>query len=154
MAKYVELAYPIYEGMPVYPGLPQTEVDERERIANGDPWNGSVLKMYLHAGTHVDAPFHHDSNDRGIDQVPIEDFIYESPLLLDVELGENEYITVDMLKAAGEQLERSDMLIFNTGYWKYCNEDFVKYSNGFPALSVEATQFIRTSLPVCKGRCN
>ncbi|GAK10451.1 hypothetical protein JCM19039_63 [Geomicrobium sp. JCM 19039] len=44
--------------------------------------------MYLHAGTHVDAPFHYDSNDRGNDQVPIEDFIYESPLLFDVEFGE------------------------------------------------------------------
>lgn len=47
--KYVELGYPIYEGMPVYPGLPEVKVTLREDLEAGADWNGSVLSIYLHA---------------------------------------------------------------------------------------------------------
>ena len=83
--KYVELAYPIYEGMPTYPGLPEVKIELKESLKRGDDWNGSVLTMYLHAGTHVDAPWHYmGGNAPGIDQIPIDRFFYEHPLLLDV----------------------------------------------------------------------
>lgn len=30
--KYVDLGYPIYEGMPVFPGLPEVKVELRENF--------------------------------------------------------------------------------------------------------------------------
>lgn len=151
MSKYVELAWPIYEGMPVYPGLPEVKLEGRERLEKGDPWNGTVLSTYLHAGTHVDAPWHHMTNGKGIDEIPIEDFIYNKPLLVDCPLGANEFITVSHLEKYGDDLYEADILFFNTGYWKYRNVDFEKYSNHFPAVSPETAEFIRTKLPNCKA---
>lgn len=150
MSKYVEIAYPIYEGMPVYPGLPEVEIKSRERLDQGDDWNGSVLSIYLHAGTHVDAPWHHLNNGKGIDAVPIEDFIYKKPLLIDCPLGANEFITVQTLKEY-EELYIADILIFNTGYFQYRETNFEKYANNFPAVSPEAAEFIRKELPNCKA---
>lgn len=151
MSKYVEIGYPISEDMPVYPGLPEVNLEPRERLAKGDAWNGSVLSIYLHAGTHVDAPWHHIEDGKGIDEIPIENFIYQSPLLIDCPLGANEFITIDHLKQYGVKLYEADILIFNTGYWKYRDKDFETYSNDFPAVSPEAAEFIRTELQNCKA---
>src|SRR5690625_1702726 len=150
MAKYVEIGYPIYEGMPVYPGLPEVKLEGRERLEKGDAWNGTVLSIYLHAGTHVDAPWHHIPDGKGIGEIPIEDFIYKHPLLIDCPLGANEFIEIEHLKKYAD-LEKADILIFNTGYWKYRDTDFTKYSNDFPAVSPEAAEYIRTQLPNCKA---
>lgn len=151
MAKYVELGYPIYEGMPVYPGLPEVKLEGRERKEKGDHWNGTVLSIYLHAGTHVDAPWHHMNNGKGIDEVPIEDFIYSHPLLIDCPKGPNGFIEVEDLKKYGEELHEADILFLNTGYWKHRGPDFETYSNDFPALSPEAAAWIRRELPNCKA---
>lgn len=151
MSKYVELGYPIYEGMPVYPGLPEVQLLPRERLERGDPWNGTVLSIYLHAGTHVDAPWHHVSSGKGIGEIPIENFIYQKPLLIDCPSGPNDLIGVDQLEAYGDELYAADLLIFNTGYWKLRDSDFEMYANDFPAVSLEAAVFIRTELPRCKA---
>ena len=151
MSKYVELAWPIYEGMPVYPGLPEVKLEGRERLDKGDPWNGTVLSIYLHAGTHVDAPWHHMPNGKGIDEIPIEDFIYSNPLLIDCPLGPDEFVTLEHLEKYGDALFEADILIFNTGYWKLRNQNFKEYSNNFPAVSPEAAAYIRTQLPKCKA---
>lgn len=151
MSKYVELAWPIYEGMPVYPGLPEVKLEGRERLEKGDPWNGTVLSIYLHAGTHVDAPWHHMPNGKGIGEIPIEDFIYKRPLLINCPLGPDGFITVDHLLAYGDEVKEADIIFFNTGYWQHRNTNFEKYSNNFPAVSPEAAEYLRTKLPNCKA---
>lgn len=148
---FVELGYKIYEGMPVYPGLPEVTVSPREQISNGDGWNGSVLSMYLHAGTHADAPWHYVEGAIGIDEVPIESFIYKNPLLISVPWQENYLVTVEDLKQVGEELYQADVLFFNTGHWRLRATDFDKYKDNFPALSPEAAEFIRTELPLVKA---
>lgn len=151
MSKYVELGYPIYEGMPVYPGLPEVELVPRERIEKGDPWNGTILSIYLHAGTHVDAPWHYVPSGISIDEVPIENFIYSKPLLINCPCEPNSYVGLEQLKAYGDALYEADLLIFNTGYWKLRDADFEKYAKTFPALSPETAVFIRTKLTNCKA---
>ena len=44
MSEYIDLAYPVHEEMPIYPGLPKTQVKPREDIEKGDEWN-SPLKF-------------------------------------------------------------------------------------------------------------
>lgn len=151
--KYVELGYPIYEGMPVYPGLPEVKVTLRENLKAGDDWNGSVLSIYLHAGTHVDAPWHYMGGEApGIDQIPIENFFYHHPLLLDVEAKkENDLITIEQLQEYGEELYQADLLIFNTHYYKKRDQNFMEYANGFAAVGAEAAEFIRNELPNVKA---
>lgn len=151
--KYVDLGYPIYEGSPVFPGLPEVKVELREDKEKGDHWNGSVLTTYLHAGTHVDAPFHHFSDESvGIDSIPAENFVYDNPLIIDVPAQkENALITIEQLKEYGEHLHEADILIFNTHAYKKRNSDFESYSNGFSTVSPEAAEYIREHLPKVKA---
>jgi arylformamidase len=150
--KYVEIGYPIFEGMPVFPGLPEVELEPRERIEKGDYWNGTVLSIYLHAGTHVDAPWHYVPGAPGIDAIPIENFIYRRPLLLDLPARKpNDLITIEQLKAYGDELYEADLLIFNTHHWQYREREFMKYATDFPAVAPETAEFIRRELPHCKA---
>lgn len=147
MSKYVEVGYPIYPGMPVYPGLPEVSIAPREQISNGDSWNGSVLSIYTHAGTHVDAPCHYVEGAPSIDAIPISDFIYKKPLLINTLGTPNHLISVEEIQQAGGQaLHEADILFFNTGHWRFRAENFERYCKDFPALSPEAAEYIRTEL--------
>lgn len=152
MSEYVEVGYPIYAGMPLYPGLPEVTLTPREQIANGDFWNGTVLNIYTHAGTHVDAPCHYVEGAKGIDAVPIGDFIYKRPLLLNTLWEPNHLITVEEIQLlGGSALYEADMLFFNTGHWKFREKEFSRYYTDFPSVHPEAAEYIRTELPAVKA---
>lgn len=156
MSRYVETGYPIYDNMKVYPGLPVPEVILRESLEEGDGWNGSVLSMYLHAGTHCDEPWHYMGKDvpmmDNIGQLPTESFIFKRPMLIDCPISENNgLITIDMIKKYGDEIYKADGIIFNTGWWKKRSQNFEDYAAGFPALSPEAAEWIRMSLPDIKA---
>jgi arylformamidase len=56
-------------------GAPALEFLERRRISRGDPTNASAVTMSVHAGTHLDAPFHFVPEGATIDALPLEAFI-------------------------------------------------------------------------------
>ncbi|MDL2209906.1 cyclase family protein [Desulfovibrio sp. OttesenSCG-928-O18] len=152
MSEYVEVGYPIYTGMPLYPGLPEVTLTPREQIANGDYWNGTVLSIYTHGGTHVDAPCHYVPGAKGIDAVPIGDFVYKRPLLLNTFWEPDHLVSVEeMQRLGGDALYEADILFFNTGHWKFRDNEFSRYHSNFPALSPEAAEYIRTELPKVKA---
>lgn len=153
MNQYIEIGYPIYEGMPVYPGLPEVTTRLLDDMNNGADWNGSVLTTYLHAGTHVDAPWHYmGGNAPTIDKIPPERFVYNHPLLVDVPAAKpNDLITMEHLKAYENELEQADFLIFNTHFGEKRAIDFESYSNSFPALAPETAEWIRKNLPNLKA---
>ena len=51
------------------------ELTERKRTQRGDTNNSSSVNTSVHAGTHVDAPFHFVPNGATIESLPLELFI-------------------------------------------------------------------------------
>ena len=51
------------------------ELIERKRTQRGDTNNSSSVNTSVHAGTHVDAPFHFVPNGATIESLPLELFI-------------------------------------------------------------------------------
>ena len=51
------------------------EMIERKRMARGDTNNSSSVHASVHAGTHVDAPFHFVPDGITIESLPLETFI-------------------------------------------------------------------------------
>lgn len=156
MSKYVELGYPIYDGMGVYPGLPVPTVKIREDLTKGDAWNGSVMDIYLHAGTHCDAPWHYMGGDApkmsDTKALPPESFVYDHPLMVDCPFTEkNGLITIDMIKKYGDEIYKADFFIFNTHSYPKRDVDFKDYGSDFAAVSAEASEWIRAELPNIKA---
>ena len=70
----------------------------------------------MHTGTHVDAPFHFDANGKTIDQIPIEDFHYTKPLVLEIAKGKGERIRYEDLKSHESEIKECDILFLYTGH--------------------------------------
>ena len=142
---WLELSYEYSETMPVYPGSPEEKFTRNNQMSRGDHCNTSIITHYLHGGTHVDAPFHFYNKGKTIAQIPIEDFIYQHPLLIQKALKKSEFIEPEDLKAYGDALYTADILLFYTEYCKLRN-DAARYADDFPALSEAAAKFIRTEV--------
>lgn len=142
---FIELSYEIAENMPVYPGAPQEKFQPNSRINRKEENNTTIITHFLHSGTHVDAPFHFDDQGTPIDQLPIEDFVYHKPLMIQKELKKSELLEVDDLRSYGDALHSADILLLCTGYGKFRDNPAV-YADNFPAISEETAKFIRTEL--------
>jgi len=142
---YVELSYKFDENMPIYPGSPEEEVIPITRMNQNGPSNTTTIKHFLHNGTHIDAPFHFYNNGSTIDQIPIEDFVYQNPLIIYKKLKKSELLGVEDLKKYGEELYLADILLLYTGYCKIRGISDL-YINDFPAISEDTAKFIRAKL--------
>jgi len=142
---FVDMSYPLSPVMPVFPGLPLDEFKPHTRMSKGDESNTTMVNHFLHNGTHVDAPFHFYDKGLTIDQVPVENFCFSKPLVIQKKLSDGGLLAVDDLKAAGTALYDADILLFCTGYFEN-RSDISFYTNDFPALSKEAAVFIRNQL--------
>ena len=79
---------------PVYPGDPHPKVDRLLRLEMGDDCNTSALFSCVHAGTHVDAPYHYLEDGEPIDKMPLDSFV-----------GECVVVTVSEALIAGDVIE-------------------------------------------------
>ena len=59
----------------VFPGDPQPDRIDMQKISRGDVCNLTGLNMCAHNGTHVDAPYHFIDGAKTIDQVDLDRFI-------------------------------------------------------------------------------
>jgi arylformamidase len=142
---FIEMAYKLSPEIPVFPGLPKDEFLPYTRMAGGDESNTTKVIHFTHNGTHVDAPFHFYNSGMTIDQIPIDDFCYEHPLIIEKRLKKSGIIQPEDLLAYGQALYQADLLILCTGYYEI-RSDTIAYADDFPALSVEAAKLIRTEL--------
>ena len=59
----------------VYPGDPETLLEQVQSIEDGYDCNLSALRTCLHTGTHVDAPLHYIEGGSSVEQLPPEIFV-------------------------------------------------------------------------------
>ena len=59
----------------VYPGDPAPALTPLRRMAEGESYNLSQLRMCVHNGTHIDAPFHFFREGRTVEALPLESFV-------------------------------------------------------------------------------
>lgn len=142
---FIEISYPISPDIPVFPGSPDEEFIPYMRIRKGEICNSTMVHHFLHSGTHVDVPFHFDNQGRTVDQIPVEDFCYTKPIIVQKMVPKGGFVQLEDLKAYGPSLYQADILLICTGYYSLRHDRNV-YMDDFPSLSVEATRLIRTEL--------
>jgi arylformamidase len=128
----VDLSVLINEDTPVYPGDPKTKV-EPAGVFVKDGFNDHFISMGTHVGTHVDAPMHMLEDGRGLDEIPVGQFV-----------GQGRYIKVDgsfdiqKIKNAG--IQPGEIVLFHTGMSdKYHDAD---YFEQYPAMSKEIADYL------------
>ncbi|RCX21002.1 kynurenine formamidase [Anaerobacterium chartisolvens] len=73
--KIIDVSRRIYPGMAVWPGDSPVEIEINSSIEKGDACNVSSIKMGLHTGTHIDAPFHFINGGKRISSLNLSHYI-------------------------------------------------------------------------------
>ena len=109
MKQWIDVSFPYYEGMAIYPGNPGYQRKVVQDVLRGDSATVSQFTMGTHTGTHIDAPLHAFKNGKSVDQIPLERMNGRARLL-DLR-GMNE-ITVERLRT--ENLCENDIVLLKT----------------------------------------
>ena len=131
--KYYDISLNLSAETVRWVAAPPLELHERRRMSRGDAVNASALTVSVHAGTHVDAPFHFLPDGAGIDALPLETFI--GPALVHAVEAER-YITAEHVAAI--PLEGATRVLFKTRNSRLLRQP--EYDPDFVAFSVEAAR--------------
>lgn len=138
MKTVVDLTQPITPGMPVYPGteppvLQQANTVERNGFAE------TLIRMYSHTGTHIDAPAHMVANAPTLDRLAVDRFVGMA-CVIDVSATGQAEIGPAVLEAHAALVAGCDFVLFHTGWSRHWGDQ--RYFAGFPVLSLDAARWL------------
>ncbi len=139
---YHLLSYPIEEQMPAWPDSPQLKVEKKLQISAGDVANTVYFSFYNHTGTHMDAPNHYLENGIQIAQMPLDRFIFENPILLEISKGPCEKISAADLEPYAEKIKTCDLLMIYTGFAKIRAEDTECFERKGPGIGSDCAAWL------------
>ena len=142
----IDISRPIYSGMPVWPGDTPVNLEKTMRIADGKAANLNSITMSLHAGTHVDAPWHYA--DAGVTMERVSPEIYLGPARVIDARGRN---TLHRALFDGIDLAPTPRVLFRTDAWKDPStfpEDWPTMEDGLPAwLASQGVKIVGFDVP-------
>jgi arylformamidase len=142
------LSYPLSADMPLAdPILAAPSYEPIQSIARGDLANLFRLTMFNHCGTHIDAPNHYDLTGKKLVDFPIEHFVFEKLLLLDIPKQDQGLITEEDLRGVLGSRTECDLLLLRTGFERYRRTDPARYIRGCPGVSAGAARYLKKTLP-------
>ena len=131
-----DLTHTIQNDMPVYPGTEQPKLTTACTI-EAVGYRETLLHMFSHTGTHMDAPAHMLLNGAALDSYPGEKFAGTAVV---VDCRERESISLPLLQSY--DLHGVDFVLFCTGWDKKWGSP--DYYEGFPCLTADAAAYLAT----------
>lgn len=139
--KLHDISLTITPDLPVWPGDPSIELERVSKMEEGEHNNVSRLALSVHAGTHVDAPFHFVADGDTIEQLPLDILIGPCQV---VELpADCQLATEEVLAAAGIEagMERVLLKTRNSRYWE---QEGLPFQTQFTAVSPDGAAYLVT----------
>ena len=137
--KVYDLTHTIRNDMPVYPGTEQPRLTTACTIEEVG-YRETLLHMYSHTGTHMDAPAHMLPDGAALDRYPGKKFV-GAAIVVDCR-GEKD-ISLPLLQRY--DLSGVDFVLFCTGWDKKWGTP--AYYENFPCLTAEAAAYL-AALPL------
>ncbi len=152
--KLIDLSREIYHRTPAHPTHPPVIATvwydhSEEKQAGATKFSSKALNLSMsdHAGTHIDAPSHFNSDPAApsIDQLPLENFVTEAICLDLSHVPLRHEITVPEMEASlgasGQEIRRGDTVLINMGVNKRL-WGTKGYLHDFPGLHVSAVHWL------------
>ena len=137
--KVYDLTHTIKNDMPVYPGTEQPKLTTACTIEAAG-YRETLLHMFSHTGTHMDAPAHMLLDGAVLDSYGADKFTGTAVV---VDCREQAAITLPLLQ--GYDLNGVDFVLFCTGWDKKWGSP--NYYAGFPCLTADAAAYL-AALPL------
>lgn len=135
------LSYPLGISTPLFGTNPPNVFKKIESIKKGGYCNSTLITLFNHNGTHIDAPYHFDEKGKKIVDYEIEDFIFKSPRLIEIPKQEDEAIGIDDMLENESGIQTCDLLLMRTGFDKKRGER--SYVKNNPWIDNNAAIFLR-----------
>jgi len=104
-------------------------------------WNGRMLKLYSHAGTHIDAPFHFGVGSTTIDEIDPARF-RDTAWLADLgNTEEGQLLEPAHLGRLAQDFPPGQSLLLRTGWSRYARTDLARYRDRLPRISRSLAQW-------------
>ena len=139
---FVRLSHIMDGSAPGWPGSPTCQAEAIQTIADGAVSNTFQLSIFNHFGTHFDAPNHYNDPALKITELPLEYFVYDKPLLIDIPKSYEEFVLPSDLKPFEAEIKKSDFLMIRSGFTSKREEDPVNYAEHGPGLSAAGCKYI------------
>ena len=137
--KVYDLTHTIRNDMPVYPGTEQPRLTTACTIEEVG-YRETLLHMYSHTGTHMDAPAHMPPDGAALDRYPGKKFVGAAIV---VDCRGEKVISLPLLQRY--DLSGVDFVLFCTGWDKKWGTP--AYYENFPCLTAEAAAYL-AALPL------
>ncbi len=137
--KVYDLTHTIKNDMPVYPGTEQPKLTTACTIEAAG-YRETLLHMFSHTGTHMDAPAHMLLDGAALDSYGADKFAGTAVV---VDCRGHESISLPLLQ--GYDLNGVDFVLFCTGWDKKWGSP--DYYAGFPCLTADAAAYL-AALPL------
>ena len=134
----LDLTHMISPDMPVYPGTEGPALTPANTYEK-DGFKETLLSMYSHTGTHMDAPAHLFSQCSTLDALPAGQFVGKATVIDCTDLTEGGIITMDYVRK-NPYAEAADYLLFHTGWGKYWGKP--EYFGKYPCVNAEVVDFL------------
>lgn len=135
--KVIDLTHTIAPNMPVYPGTEPPILAQANTIEK-DLFCETLLTMYSHTGTHIDAPGHVIRGRTLLDEFPADRFVGKG-LVIDCR-DCTRRIPLEKVKAYGALAEKADFLLFHTGWDRFWGTD--EYFGAYPYVEEAVIDYV------------
>jgi len=132
--KIIDISTLVEKGMPQYPGQPLISLEHAKTIPH-DGVAESILSIYSHVGTHVDAPSHFVLNGKTVDQIDPLKLVGHCRV---IDVSGIESLEIQVSDLGSEEIEAGDRILFRTINSLEDRRDF----ENFVSISEEAARFL------------
>ncbi len=139
---FVSLSYVLSEDTPVLLTNPTVKFEPLMRMANGDITNVTMLHLFSHHGTHMDAPWHWNPQGKTLDQMGFEHFIFDKPKLVDVRNRPEHPVDRSDIEPFFSANDDTDILMVLSGISLLRESNPEEYTQRFPYFTTDAARFI------------
>ena len=141
MQRYVDLTFPIHEGMLTTPA-PWHPVVEVTVLGRHEFEGRATRKVVLgtHTGTHMDAPYHFVPDGKTIDEIPLDTLINRAVVIDVTDKSDYDKTTARDLEDSGVAIPPGCGVIIHTGWYKkWMHRD---YYFKWPCLTMDACEYL------------
>lgn len=146
MSNSVYLSYLLGSDTPMYGNRSTVEIIRESDMNAGAPANNSRLNTNVHAGTHMDMPFHFHANGQTVEDFDSDFWYFNHPLTIHLQpdsllIGDELLLAINDTNASSD----TDFLIVKTGLCQYRGDERYWAANiGFETHLADA---LRTRFP-------
>jgi arylformamidase len=137
--KIIDITLPLSDLTLVWEGDQGIKIEQVSTLANGSDYNVSQVELGVHAGTHIDAPFHLFNIGKTVDKILLNKLI--GPVQV-IRIDDSvKIITKEVLSASGLK-KGIQRLLMKTGNSEYWIKDPHHFNREYVAIDPSAASFL------------